>query len=326
MREAGELAVGAVHHMPGDHEGEADDRKAKVRIAIIGKGRKNAEQHARNGHDIRRNAQPRKKWHEPARQRMDEVEVSDLLDFRRSPDRLSARARRLFCDRAVSEGISSGGLLLRHLGSRMPAGSWLMYTRRAVLPACLVAALVAGGSLIAGAAVAQRPTTSREPIVINSVLSNIDYETNTAEFTDIVIFQGDTRLTAERASTTGVGFTNSQWTFVGRVAIISERHGWLRADQAILQFREGELTLVTVIGSPVDFEQRRTDSLRPAHGHADQITYDVKQDTVRLYGHAHLSDGRKEISAPVLLYNVREERLQADSPGERRGVYITISP
>jgi lipopolysaccharide transport protein LptA len=201
-----------------------------------------------------------------------------------------------------------------------------MYPCRAALPACLVAALVAGGSLIAGAAVAQRSTTSREPIVISSVFSNIDYGTNTAEFTDIVISQGDTRLTAERASATGVGFTNSQWTFVGRVVIISEPRGSLHADQAILAFREGELTQVTAIGSPAYFEQWRTDSLRPGHGHADQITYDAKQDTVRLYGHAQLSDGRNEISAPVFLYNVRDEGFQADSPGERRGVHITIPP
>jgi lipopolysaccharide transport protein LptA len=201
-----------------------------------------------------------------------------------------------------------------------------MYICRAALPACLLTACLAGGSLIAGAAVAQRPTTSREPIVINSVFSNIDYETNTAEFTDIVISQGDTRLTAERASATGVGFTNSQWTFVGRVVIVSEPRGSLRADQAILQFREGELTQVTAIGSPAYIEQGPKDSLRPGHGHADQITYDVKQGTVRLYGHAQLSDGRKEVSAPVFLYNVRDGRWQADSPGERRGVYITISP
>jgi lipopolysaccharide transport protein LptA len=201
-----------------------------------------------------------------------------------------------------------------------------MYTFRAAAPGCLVAALVAGGSLIAGAAVAQRPTTSREPIVINSVSSNIDYGTNTAEFTDIVISQGDTRLTAERASATGVGFTNSQWTFTGRVVIISEPRGSLRADQAILEFRNGELTQVTAIGSPAYFEQRRTDSVRPAHGHADQITYDAKLDTVRLDGHAQLSDGRdKEITAPVFLYNVRDEGLQADSPGERRGVHATIA-
>jgi lipopolysaccharide transport protein LptA len=321
MREAGELAIGAVHDMPGDHEDETCYRKANVGIPIIGEGRQDAEQHPHNGHGIRRNAQPRKKWHESARQRMDEVEVGDLLDFRRSTDRLSARARRL-------------GLRLRHLRSR--------------LPACLVMALVAGGSLMSGASVApavterparespagsdslanrsvtQRPTASREPIVINSVSSNIDYGTNTAEFTDIMISQGDSRLTAERASATAVGFMNSKWTFVGRVVIISEPRGLLRADQAILQFREGELTQVTAVGSPAYIEQ--ADSLHPVHGHADQITYDVKQHTVRLDGNAQLADGRNEISAPVFIYNVRDEGFQADSPGKRWGVHIRIPP
>jgi lipopolysaccharide transport protein LptA len=201
-----------------------------------------------------------------------------------------------------------------------------MYTCRAALPASLpaslVTTLVAGGSLTAGASVAQRPTTSREPIVINSVFSNIDYGTNTAEFADIVISQGDSRLTAERASAMGVDFTNSQWTFVGRVVIIFE----LRADRAILQFREGELTQVTAIGSPAYIEQRRADSLRPRYGHADQITYDARQETVRLYGHAQLSDGSKEISAPEFLYNVRDEGLQADSQGKSRDVHIRIPP
>jgi lipopolysaccharide export system protein LptA len=280
MREAGELAVGAVHDMPGDHEDEARDRKANVGVAIIGKRRKNAEQHSRNGHKIRCNAQTSKKWHEPASQRMDEVEVADLLDFPRSPDRLSARARRLFW------------LPLRHLCSQVPAGLRLMYRHRAALPACLVTALVAGGALVIAASVAQRPTTSREPIVVNSVTSNIDYGTNTAEFTGIEISQGDSRLTAERASATEVGFTNSEWTFVGAVVIICEPRGLLRADQAILQFREGELTQVTAIGSPAYLERRRTDSSGPGHGHADQITYDVKQHTIRLYGHAQLADER----------------------------------
>jgi lipopolysaccharide transport protein LptA len=188
----------------------------------------------------------------------------------------------------------------------------------------LVAALVAGGSLVAGAAMAQRPTTSREPIVVNSVFSSIDYRTNTADFTDIVVSQGDTRLAAERASATGVGFTNSRWNFVGRVVITLEPRGTLRADRAILQFRDGELTQVTAIGSPAYFEQRRTDSRRPVHGHADQITYEAKQDTVRLDGHAQLTDqGNVEISSPVFVYNVRDERLQADPPGERRGVHAT---
>jgi lipopolysaccharide transport protein LptA len=195
------------------------------------------------------------------------------------------------------------------------------------VPAGLLAALVAGGSLSAGPSVEQRPTTPREPIVLNSVFSNIDYGTNTAEFSDIVISQGDSRLTAERATTTGVGFTNSQWTFVGRVVIFSEARGTLRADQAILQFREGELTQVTATGSPAYIEQPAgTDTLHPGRGHADQIAYDVKQGTVRLDGHVQLSDGRNEISAPVFLYNVRDDGLQAESPGEKRGVHMIILP
>jgi len=181
-------------------------------------------------------------------------------------------------------------------------------------------------------AVAQGPATSQQaaqqqPIIINSVFSNIDYRTNTAVFTDIVVSQGDTRLTAERASATGVGFTQSQWSFAGRVVIVLQPRGTLWADQAIVQFRNGEVDEVTAIGSPANFGQQRTDSRQPAHGHADRITYEAKQDTVHLYGHAQLSDGRNvELSAPVLVYNFRDERLQAESPGEKGAVHTRITP
>src|SRR6266702_71137 len=99
----------------------------------------------------------------------------------------------------------------------------------AVLPGCLVAALVAGGGLIAGAAVAQHPTTSREPIVIHSVFSNINDETSTADFTDIIVSQGDTRLTAERARAKGVGFTDSQWTFAGLGTVVRMKSPMMRS-------------------------------------------------------------------------------------------------
>jgi lipopolysaccharide transport protein LptA len=201
-----------------------------------------------------------------------------------------------------------------------------MYRHRAALPACLVMALVAGGSLVAATPAGQRPMTSQEPIVVNSVSSNIDYETNTAEFTGIVISQGDSRLTAERASATAVGFTNSEWTFVGGVVIVCEPRGLLRADQAILQFREGELTQITATGSPAYIERRPTDSVRAGHGHADQITYDVKQHTIRLYGHAQLVDERTEISAPVFIYDVRDDGFQADAQGEKWGVHVKSLP
>jgi len=193
------------------------------------------------------------------------------------------------------------------------------------MAACLVTALAFAGPLTGDTPAAPGPTGSRESIVINSVSSNIDYQTNRAEFTDIVISRGDSRLTAERATTTGVDFTNSQWTFRGRVVILSESLGSLRADQAILQFRDGELTHATAIGAPAYIEQA-SDSVRPQYGHADEITYEGVPHTLRLSGHAQLSDGRNEISAPAFLYNVRDQGWQAISSSEGRDIHIRVLP
>ena len=190
-----------------------------------------------------------------------------------------------------------------------------------------VAAIVVGASLIAGSAVAQRPTTPAEPIVINSVVANMDEANDTADFTTISVTQGTTRLTADRASATGVGFQNSQWTFAGRVTIISQTRGSLWADRAILEYRNGELVQVTTTGSPAQFEERRTDSQPPQHGQADEITYDAKQETVRLRGHARMFDRQSnEITAPMFVYHVRSHTLQAISENGTPAVHITTRP
>jgi lipopolysaccharide transport protein LptA len=190
-----------------------------------------------------------------------------------------------------------------------------------------VAAIVAGAALIAGTVVAQPPPTSKEPIVIDSVVANIDDTTNTADFTTISVTQGSTRITAERAHATDVGSKNSRWTFTGRVMITSEQRGSLWADQAILEYRDGAVGQIVATGAPARFEQRRTDSEQPQHGEADEITYEAKQETVRLRGHAQISAGRGlELSAPSFMYHVRDGRLQAYSDNGTRAVHITTKP
>jgi lipopolysaccharide transport protein LptA len=182
-------------------------------------------------------------------------------------------------------------------------------------------------SLLVPAAVAQLPPASGDPIVIHSVFSNIDDQTNTAEFTSIVVSRGSVQLTAGRARANGLDFQNSQWTFEERVMITLEPRGSLYAEQAKLQFRDGELTQVTAIGSPAHFEQRRTGSHRFERGWADEITYDAKEDSVHLFGHAQLSVGPNvQIHAPAFTYHVRDDSLQADSQSERQSVHITVTP
>jgi lipopolysaccharide transport protein LptA len=144
------------------------------------------------------------------------------------------------------------------------------------------------------------------------------------EFKDVDVSQGDTRVTAKRAYATGVGFANSRWTFEGTVIIVLKPQGTLRSDQAVVQFRNSGITQATATGKPAQFEQQRMDSGRPVRGHADQIVYNAGQHSVQLSGGAYVSDGRVQISAPVLVYNVRDEQLQAVSRGER--VHMTSPP
>ena len=223
-------------------------------------------------------------------QRMDEVEIGNFLYFCRSP------GGTMTCH---------GRLLLCHL----------------LIP------MVAGASLIAGTVAAQPPPTSREPIVIDSVVATIDDTTNTADFTTISVTQGGSRITAERAHATDVGSKSARWTFTGRVMITSEQRGSLWADKAIVVYRDGVLDQILATGAPVRFEQRRTDSEPADHGQADEMTYEAKQATVRLRGHPHISTGSGlEMNAPMFLYQVRDGRLQGYSDSGTQAVHIITKP
>ena len=180
----------------------------------------------------------------------------------------------------------------------------------------------------AQAAVPDRVTApSQPPVVIDAAFSRVDYTTNTVVFRNINVSQGDTRLTANRARAAGVGFANSQWTFEEGVVIELVPRGTLRCDQAVVTFRDNRITGARATGKPAQFEQRQSGSRRPAHGSADRITFDARNDSVRLIGHARFADARGlEVSGAELLYDIRNERLQADSTGERRGVHITLTP
>jgi len=191
----------------------------------------------------------------------------------------------------------------------------------------LLIPMVAGASLIAGTVAAQPPPTSREPIVIDSVVATIDDTTNTADFTTISVTQGGSRITAERAHATDVGSKSARWTFTGRVMITSEQRGSLWADKAIVVYRDGVLDQILATGAPVRFEQRRTDSEPADHGQADEMTYEAKQATVRLRGHPHISTGSGlEMNAPMFLYQVRDGRLQGYSDSGTQAVHIITKP
>jgi lipopolysaccharide transport protein LptA len=173
---------------------------------------------------------------------------------------------------------------------------------------------------------AAAPRAPAQPLVVETAFSHVDYRTDTATFRSIAVSQGDTRVTAEQAQATGLGFNNSTWTFEGNVVIFVQPQGRLSSERAIVEFRDNRVTRVTVTGKPAVFDEQRTGSQPTVHGEADEIVYNAQADIVRLSGEAWLSGRHNErISGPLLIYSIRDERLEAVSPGSH-GVHITVTP
>jgi lipopolysaccharide transport protein LptA len=193
-------------------------------------------------------------------------------------------------------------------------------------PVC-AAVLCAG--LLAGTAPAAPKVAGGcdQPIHLDAASSEVDYRSNTVVFSDVTISQCATRVQAEHARATGLNFANSRWTFEGHVRISGEQQGRLLADTAVVEFGANRIVRATVNGKPAEFEQQRSDTQRLAHGHADEIVYDVSEGTVRLANDAWLSDGQSEISGPLLVYNIRAQRVQASgAPSNNGRIHIVIQP
>ena len=213
---------------------------------------------------------------------------------------------------------------------------WLLWSG---LSACAVAAVQAGAAPAVQAparapaaaappvAAALTQPSHQLPITVDAASSEVDYRTNTVVFSQVVISQGTMRVQADHAHASGLNFANSRWTFEGHVRIDAAPSGSLRADQAVVEFRDNRIVRATASGKPAEFEQPRADSQQMARGHADEIVYDVTEGTVRLTDNAWLTDGTNEISGPLLVYNIRAQRVQAATQsGTDQRVHIVIQP
>ncbi len=155
---------------------------------------------------------------------------------------------------------------------------------------------------------------------------DVNYKAHTVVYRQVVISQGNIVVRADRARTTmGQDQRNSQWTLQGNVRIQAPPRGSLSADRAVVNVLGSRITRATVSGNPAQFAQQRKTG-KPARGHAEQIVYDLNKGTVQLSGNAWLSDGRNQMSAPVLTYDLLKDRLKGSSPGNGGRVHITITP
>ena len=209
---------------------------------------------------------------------------------------------------------------------RAPAVLTLLIACGALLPVAISSA----DTRVASVSKNSLPPISKDSrnLPIDVASSQVDYKGDTVVFKDVVITQGDTRVQADHAHATGLDdFDNSRWTFDGNVRITGEQHGSLRSDQAVVEFRNKNIAKAIATGTPAEFEQKRADSDLTARGHAHEIVYNVNDGTVKLSEDAWVSDGQNEMSAPEVTYNIREQRIQAQTqPGTDSRVHLKIVP
>ena len=162
--------------------------------------------------------------------------------------------------------------------------------------------------LLGVAAAAQSPRETQK-IVVDAVPVDVNYRANTALLKDVVITQGDMRIEAAEARVKGgLDFEDGEWTISGNVRINAEG-GKLRADKAVISFRNNLISRATITGTPAEFEQLRKDG-STSRGRAPTIDYQTASGTVSFRDNAWLSDGCNEITAKELFYNIKEQSVQ----------------
>jgi lipopolysaccharide transport protein LptA len=182
-----------------------------------------------------------------------------------------------------------------------------------------------------GVAAAAQSSRETEKIVVDAVPVDVNYRDNTAVLRDVVITQGDTRIEANEAQVKGgLDFENGEWTISGNVRIRAEG-GNLRADKAVVRFRNNVISRATITGTPAEFEQLRKDG-NTSRGRAPTIDYETSVGTVSFRDNAWLSDGCNEMTAKELVYNIKAQSVQtqtpasAMTPGSDGRVRIVIQP
>jgi len=183
-------------------------------------------------------------------------------------------------------------------------------------------------AVLSGRAQSADLLSSKLPLTVDAASSEVDYRANTIVLRDVTLSQGDVTVTAQRCEAVGgLNADDSRWTLTGDVKMRIEQRGNLSSDRAVVTFKNKRIETAVATGSPARFEQNETATGRVAQGHAREIEYAVNKGTVRLSQDAWVSSQGREITGPLLVYDIRAQHLEAEStPESGQRVHIRIDP
>ncbi|HEY0939496.1 MAG TPA: LptA/OstA family protein [Steroidobacter sp.] len=157
------------------------------------------------------------------------------------------------------------------------------------------------------------------------VLSS-DFRNNTLDISgNVRVTQGQASIEAQSAKARNVGSPTQRWTFEDSVRIRNAEAD-LQSNLATAAVVNGQIASARVEGSPARFEQVNPTNNRQVRGRAGVIEYDFETGIVKLTNQVWFSNGKDEFRGDVVIYNVRDERVQINPGGSSNRVRGIIRP
>ena len=145
-------------------------------------------------------------------------------------------------------------------------------------------------------------------------------------FRGLRLSQGTTSIEADIGRASKLDFKDSVWHFSGNV-IIDVEAGHIECETADLSFTDTQLRLAVIQGAPATFELRRPGSDEITYAQAGNLQYDLVAGIVEFSDEAIITEGGNQISSGFLVYNIKEQRINAQSSGNGdEKVKITVIP
>lgn len=166
----------------------------------------------------------------------------------------------------------------------------------------------------------------RLPISLDADSTDWDGKSSMLMFRGLRLSQGRIGVAADEGRASKLDFQDSVWRFAGNV-IIDVEDGHIECASADLQFSEHTLRRASIKGSPATFTLKRPGTDEVTYGQARQLEYNLATGVVEFSGDASITEGGNQISSSYLVYNIVEQRINAQSSGNGdEKVKITYTP
>jgi lipopolysaccharide export system protein LptA len=180
--------------------------------------------------------------------------------------------------------------------------------------------------LLFSAAATAQIANPRLPISVESDSSSYDGKNSMLMFRGLRVTQGNIGIEADEGRASNLDFEDSVWQFSGNV-IIDVENGHIECDKADLKFNNHQLTIATIAGAPATFELVRPGSDQTTYAEAGKLRYDLATGVIEFSENATITEGGNQISSNFLVYNIIEQRINAQgSPDGDGKVRITYTP